>query len=53
MDPVNLIFYGAVCGILAAVAPMGKSRLTRGLFGIFVGFFASGVLPYLKSFFGI
>ena len=53
MDPVNLVFYAAVCGTLAAVAPMGKSRLIRGLFGIVVGLFASGVLPHLKSFFGI
>ncbi len=53
MDPVNLVFYAAVCGTLAAVAPQGKSRVIRGVFGIFVGLFAAGLLPYLKSLFGL
>lgn len=53
MDPVNLVFYAAVCGTLAAVAPMGKSRVIRGIFGIVVGLFASGVLPYLKGLIGL
>ena len=53
IDPVNMVFYAAVCGILAAVAPQDKSRLIRALFGGFVGIFASSVLPYLKVLLGI
>lgn len=53
MDPVNLVFYAAVCGTLAAVAPQGKSRVIRGVFGIVVGLFAAGILPFLKGLLGL
>ena len=49
IDPINLVFYAAVCGILAAVSPQGKSRVMRAVFGAGVGIFASGLLPYLKT----
>ena len=52
IDPINLVFYAAVCGVLAAVAPQGKSRIIRAVFGALVGIFASGILPFLKSLLG-
>lgn len=49
MDPVNLAFYGLVCGTLAAFAPSAGSRTARAIVGIITGLVASALLPFLKS----
>jgi hypothetical protein len=53
MDPVNLTFYGLVCGTLAAFAPSLGSRATRAALGVVVGVIASALLPYLKGLMGL
>ena len=53
MDPVNLAFYGLVCGTLAAYAPSFGSRAARAVVGVVVGLIASALLPQLKSLAGL
>jgi hypothetical protein len=53
MDPVNLAFYGLVCGTLAAFSPSLGSRATRAAVGVIVGLIASTLLPFLKSLAGL
>ena len=53
MDPVNLAFYGLVCGTLAAFSPSLGSRATRVVVGVIVGLIASTLLPLLKGALGL
>ena len=53
MDPVNLAFYGLVCGTLAAFAPSLGSRVTRAVVGVVIGVIASALLPLLKGLLGL
>ena len=53
MDPVTMTFYGAICGLLAALSPSAASRWTRFGLGIVVGLVAAGVLPFIRRSFGI
>jgi hypothetical protein len=53
MDPVNLVFYAAVCGALAAYAPTAGRRSARFLLGVVVGLIAAALLPLLKGFVGL
>jgi hypothetical protein len=53
MDPVNLAFYGLVCGTLAAFAPSAGGRSTRAVIGVVVGIIASTLLPLLKGLLGL
>ena len=53
MDPVNLAFYGLVCGTLAAFAPNFGSKGMRAAIGVVVGVIASTLLPFLKGMMGL
>ncbi len=49
MDPISLLFYAVVCGILSAVAPNLGGIVPRLLTGGLVGIVAAIVLPFLKG----
>jgi len=49
MDPINLLYYGIVCGGLALLAPELRSRPARALAGILVGLAAAALLPMVKG----
>ena len=53
MDPVNLAFYGLVCGTLAAFSPSLGSRVMRAVVGVVVGLIAAGLLPVLRGVAGL
>ena len=53
MDPVNLAFYGLVCGTLAAFAPSLGSRVMRAVVGVIVGLIAAGLLRMLRGMAGL
>jgi hypothetical protein len=53
IDPINLLFYAAVCGGLAAYAPSASGRSARFALGVVVGLIAATLLPLLKSLFGL
>jgi hypothetical protein len=53
VDSVNVVFYAAVCGTLAAFAPAAGGRAARVVLGIAVGVIAALVLPFLKSLIGL
>jgi len=53
MDVVTLVYYGAVCGLLAVAAPRLTSTVVRLLAGAVVGLVAAGVLPALRSALGL
>tara|TARA_Y100000815_G_scaffold14654_1_gene12839 strand:+ start:132750 stop:132917 length:168 start_codon:yes stop_codon:yes gene_type:complete len=48
-DPVGLVFYGLVCGTLAAFAPSFGTRPRRALIGAIVGIVAAILLPIVRS----
>ena len=48
-DPVSLVFYGLVCGALAAFAPSFGTGPRRALIGALVGIVAAILLPVLRS----
>ncbi len=52
MDPVSLVFYAAVCGLLSAFAPRLGSPAARLGAGAVVGLVAATVLPVLRGAFG-
>ena len=49
MDPVALIFYAAVCGLLSLAAPGVKTAPMRLLIGAVVGVAAASLLPVLRG----
>jgi hypothetical protein len=50
MDPVALVFYAAVCGILSLLSPqIGGGRLARLGVGAVVGLAAAALLPVLQG----
>lgn len=49
MDLFTLGYYGAVCGFLAAGAPLLEGRLKRLLFGLTTGLIAATALPFLRD----
>lgn len=53
MDPINLAFYAAVCGLLAAFGPALGGLWSRIVVGIVVGMIASATLPFLKGWLGL
>jgi hypothetical protein len=53
MDPVTLIYYGAICGLLAVAAPRLTPTVVRLLCGVVVGLVAAGVLPALRGVLGL
>ena len=52
-DPVTMVFYGAICGVLALASPVVESRWTRFGVGIAVGLVAAFVLPLARRAAGI
>ncbi len=52
VDPVAMIFYGVVCGGLAAFAPSLGGRAMRAAIGAVVGFAAASVLAGVKGMMG-
>ncbi len=49
MDPIALVFYAIVCGILGVAAPNLGAPLVRLGIGAVVGIVASIVLPVIKG----
>ena len=50
MDILTSTFYAGICGVLAAFAPQGATRLVRGLIGVAVGIAAASAWPLLHGF---
>ena len=48
MDPVTLVYYGAVCGMLAVASPRLNPAVIRLAAGVAVGLVAAGGLPLLR-----
>lgn len=49
MDPLSLVFYAAVCGLLSAVAPNLGGPAPRLAIGAVVGIAAAALLPLLRG----
>ena len=49
MEPISLIFYAVVCGLLSLFAPSLGGRLPRLAVGAGVGVIAAIVLPVLRG----
>ena len=49
MDPVTMIFYGLVCGVLGALAPNLGGRNIRIAIGAAVGAVSAILLPAIRS----
>jgi hypothetical protein len=49
MDPVTMVFYGAVCGGLALWSPWVESGWMRFGTGVAVGLVAGVVLPLVRG----
>ncbi len=52
MDPVSLIFYAIVCGLLGLASPNLGGTATRLGVGAGVGVLAAATLPLLKGMMG-
>ncbi|MDJ0639768.1 MAG: hypothetical protein QNJ20_13090 [Paracoccaceae bacterium] len=52
MDPVALVFYAVVCGVLSLAAPTLGGRVPRLAVGAVVGVVAASVLPILSTMMG-
>ena len=53
MDPVTMVFYGAVCGTLALASPHVPRPWQRVVIGIVIGAVAATILPMLRRLLGI
>ena len=53
MDVTALVYYGAICGLLAVASPRLTPVAVRLLAGIVVGLVAAGLLPALRGAFGL
>ena len=53
MDPISLVFYAIVCGILSAVAPNLGGMVPRLAAGAVVGIVAAAALPTLRGVLGL
>ena len=49
MDPINLIYYAAICAGLSAMSPRVPALHWRLGIGAVVGLGAAAFLPWLKS----
>ncbi len=49
MDPLTMVFYGVVCGLLGAFAPNLPSLVIRLIIGAGVGVASAFVLPILRG----
>ena len=52
MDPITLIFYAVVCGLLSVLAPKLGAMPSRLAVGAVVGVIAATALPYLVALLG-
>lgn len=52
MDPVSLVFYAVVCGLLSLFAPNLGGRVPRLAVGAVVGVLAATTLPFLNGMMG-
>lgn len=53
MENTILLYYAAICGALAGVAPMLGNKVTRVGLGACVGVIAALIYPYMKSVLGL
>lgn len=53
MDPINLLYYGIICGILSLFAPRLRRTPIRFCVGIAVGLGAAGFLPAVRMAMGL
>ncbi len=53
MDPVPLVYYAAICGLLGVAAPRLRSFPVRFVVGVCVGLAAAGLLAPLRRWFGL
>lgn len=49
MDPVTLVYYAVICGLLSAFGPRLARRIVRLSIGAVIGLIAAAALPYLKT----
>ena len=49
MEPISLIFYAVVCGLLSLFAPSLGGAMPRMAIGAVVGIAAAGTLPFLQG----
>ena len=49
MEPVSLVFYAVICGLLSLFAPSLGGRVVRLATGAVVGVIAAIVLPILQG----
>ena len=52
MDPISLVFYAIVCGLLSLVAPNLGGMVPRLAVGAVVGVAAATALPYVNGMMG-
>lgn len=49
MEPVSIIFYAVICGLLSVFAPNLGGALPRMTIGAVVGIAAALALPYVRG----
>ena len=49
MDPISMVFYGVVCGLLSLAAPGLGGRVPRFAIGVVVGIGGAFVLGYVRQ----
>ena len=52
MEPISLVFYAAVCGVLSTLAPSLGGLIPRFAVGAVVGIAAAALLPVLRGMMG-
>ncbi|WP_412563676.1 hypothetical protein [Thalassobius sp. MITS945101] len=52
MDPIALVFYAVICGLLSLFAPSLGGMVPRLALGAVVGIVAAALLPTLKALIG-
>lgn len=53
MEPISLVFYAVVCGLLSLFAPNLGGAMPRMALGAVVGIAAAAMLPFLKGMMGV
>ncbi len=52
LDPISLVYYAIVCGLLGIFAPRLRTAPIRFATGVVVGLIAAGLLPALRGMIG-
>ena len=52
MDPISLVFYAVVCGLLSVFAPNLGGMVPRLTVGAVVGVVAAAALPFVNGMMG-